>query len=899
LRARWYRQGRPRWYSTDDGATWLPVANYVLSGVNWSGTGPTYASVQTGTIAVRDHASQTLQSLAASFNVVLPGNSSTGALVLADGSGVDGIGAGLTTGTVGTPALLAVNFGTTAGSVADGGALASAAGSIATAAAAAATALAAANSALPTAGGTMTGPMAFASGAGTITSGTNLYAAPTDQLWLGAAAGTGAVYSATIAGVTSNPGTTAADKIWNNGGMLALAGAANPAPTMAPTFTAAQPYADVAGSAGIFSHNGGIVPTPPAVLTGLRVGDKWKLGVFNAGEVLQPSALADAWPTLQNFLLYAQLHRLAQAGVSLDNIAERKFVDVLLPAGNYYVSQPLVVPDGVRFGGPGRILPTPYVGAQTGTTVSGVFDGTVSAQANYTPVVAVAPRGHLSDLNICVAYDGGYQHKSSGVCIGKNWQPTAGAPLTIGNPGTGYAVGNQVKLAQPSAAPFSACVATVTAIAGSGSTGPVATAVISAIRGDFALPAVTYNGGPNLQQQQWTAANGFNVFDPAHPGCFLTSNYGAGAGTGATLGIPASSWTADFIAGGNQYLGGAALTNGSQAGRIQVTGAVPNNYDVGGMYGPTFNVMLTGLEFEIDSIQGLGGRAGLWAIGAQDARIGRLNFVDAATFAWFRYAGSIECPNCVADTCGQVVVIDQSHGIVLKGRAFFEEGNIVNPLPACNVGVTGAGSGPVQGAFAIGAGSTLAAPVIGCNLEFILFNMGGLPASTIAAKGLTGVSASTQPAICTISNAVANRIDLAVSNNSQYGASGGSPFPNPSLQPTSGIYQLGANVDSGNDLRGSIDTVPTIDSVAPPAQMVTLTTGHGFPGCAIRVWDGLHQCRIGPFNTVEMFGTAAPSNGISGTGAGLAAPGSTYVVTTGGSGRRYVNTGTQASPIWS
>jgi len=48
-----------------------------------------------------------------------------------------------------------------------------------------------------------------------------------------------------------------------------------------------------------------------------------------------------------------------------------------------------------------------------------------------------------------------------------------------------------------------------------------------------------------------------------------------------------------------------------------------------------------------------------------------------------------------------------------------------------------------------------------------------------------------------------------------------------------------------------------------------------------------------------MFGTAAPSNGTSGTGAGLAMPGSTYVDTTGGSGRRYVNTGTQSSPVWS
>jgi hypothetical protein len=124
---------------------------------------------------------------------------------------------------------------------------------------------------------------------------------------------------------------------------------------------------------------------------------------------------------------------------------------------------------------------------------------------------------------------------------------------------------------------------------------------------------------------------------------------------------------------------------------------------------------------------------------------------------------------------------------------------------------------------------------------------------------------------------------------SQYG---GAPSP----LPSSGIYQLGQAVDTGNDLRGSIDTVPVIDGVAAPAQVVTATSGHGFPGCAVRVWDGLHQCWVGPFNTVEMFGTVAPVNGV--TGAGLASPGSTFVDMASGSGRRYVNTGTQTSPIW-
>jgi hypothetical protein len=238
----------------------------------------------------------------------------------------------------------------------------------------------------------------------------------------------------------------------------------------------------------------------------------------------------------------------------------------------------------------------------------------------------------------------------------------------------------------------------------------------------------------------------------------------------------------------------------------------------------------------------------------------------------------------VLDTCGGLAVIDQSHGIRMHGRCFFEEGNINNTnAPLIN---------SQNYALVIGAISTVSFPVSCCDIKFTVINMGGLPASTIASKGLTGVTASTQAAIASLQYLHSSVIDLTVSNTSQYGG-------NPSLLPTSGIYLLGQGVDNGNDLRGSIDTVPTIDGVAAPAQVVTMTTGHGFPGCALRVWDGLHQCWVGPFNVVEMFGAVAPTNGTSGTGAGLATPGSTYVDTAGGAGRRYVNTGTQSSPVWS
>ena len=265
---------------------------------------------------------------------------------------------------------------------------------------------------------------------------------------------------------------------------------------------------------------------------------------------------------------------------------------------------------------------------------------------------------------------------------------------------------------------------------------------------------------------------------------------------------------------------------------------------------------------------------------AQDVRISRLNFVGANIFFWASGAGSIECANCVSDTCGCVAVIDQSHGIRLHGRAFYEEGNIKTGGPAIN---------PQGAAFLIGAVSTSTYPVSCCDLKFTVLNMGGLPASTIAAYGLTGVTPNQQAACAKLSYLFSSVIDLTVSNISQYGG-------NPSPLPTSGLYQLGFSVDNGNDLRGSLDTVPTIDGVAPPAQIVTATAGHAFPFCNLNVWDGLHQCRIGPGGVVDILGAVAPTNGTSGTGAGFAVPCSTYRNTA--SGITYRNTNTTASPTW-
>jgi hypothetical protein len=817
------------------------------------------------------------------------------------------VGAALTLNAYGT---LTATFGTITGTVADGGALAaeiaraeaaegtlttsvSAASSAAgSASASASTALTLAQGALPLSGGTLTGAVAF-SGSGTLSAGSNLYLQPTNQLWLGSASGTGAVYSATIANTTSNPGSAAVGKVWNNGAVLSLAGASAPSPSFAGTFVASQSFADVVGTSGIFPH--ATYPTPPSPRSGLLQGDRWKAqGIFSAADFVAPSGSTsisgtsydnDVWPALQALLLYVQGAYLAATGTGLANIINRTFFDVHLPAGNYAVSQPLIVPRFVRLGGPGTIKPTPYVNPQSGTLTSGIFDGTVNSSTNFLPLVVCASQSHLSDLNLYPSgYTGAYTYKTSGLVIGKNWQATA---VTVGSAGTGYSVGQVYLLANPDGLPFSAIFITITSVNGAGGI----TGATILYKGAYSLPpsANMYNGAAGLQETQWAS---LGVFDPLVPHALLVASQSSSPGSGGASGSNASmipTWETDFP-GGNYYATGTvSVPSGTTAGRITIHSAVQNNY-VNPTYGPTYNVQISGLECEIESIRGLGGRAGLWAVNCQDLRINKLNFVGTSTFVWARYFGSIECPNCVIDTCGQAFVLDQGHGAIFKFRAFFEEGNIVNPLPPCNTGYAGSAS---PGAISIGYGSTTTAPVLCCRLDGTLNNMGGLPASTISAYGLTGVSATQQTALVSIASAIDCYVDVQGSNYSQYAASGGGPTASP--LPASALYSLGVNVDPGCVLKGSMDTLVVIDGVAVTTAIVTRTSGGAIP-CEVDVTDTYNQTRIRSRGICTIDQSGAPVNGSSGTGVNQAAVGSQYI--NNANGTIYRNTGSLASPTW-
>ncbi len=59
-------------YSVDDGATWTAATNFALAGGDYTANGPTYPTPTTGIIQLRDHATHSLISSPAFFDVVKP-----------------------------------------------------------------------------------------------------------------------------------------------------------------------------------------------------------------------------------------------------------------------------------------------------------------------------------------------------------------------------------------------------------------------------------------------------------------------------------------------------------------------------------------------------------------------------------------------------------------------------------------------------------------------------------------------------------------------------------------------------------------------------------------------------------------------------------------------------------
>jgi hypothetical protein len=550
-----------------------------------------------------------------------------------------------------------------------------------------------------------------------------------------------------------------------------------------------------------------------------------------------------------------------------------------LPRGTYLVSQPLVVPEYVNLHTDGLIVRTPYTGDQSNngtTSVPGSFYATSNpAQAQFEPTVIIAPRGHASKLNVYVG-NANIDFRGSGVVIGKTWQALAGGACTVGAAGSGYAVGDLVVLAQPQASTYWPWVAQVSAVNSSG--GIVSATVYQT--GGYGLP-------PTLQAQQWTLANGFAVFDTANPGCFVqTKAYRSdfatpSAGLGATL---APAWTPDFV--GGQYNIGAVIQTDTLIGHLNVTGFVPSLYSQ--IYGGTFAVLITGLNGIIDEIEVLGGNDGVYCHYANDWRITTMNCVGSGCGLEIYGCGSIECPNVVFDTCGAALLINQSDRVQVRGLAFFEQSNVTAAYayPASLVNAITQGYAGYS-ALQIGQASTPGYPNAHLDIALTLVNMGGLPASTIAAypgTSIGGQSPRAMPYAMTLSYTLASRFDLRVTN---IGEQGGAT----TQFPCAGFVCFGQNVDASNEVRGIIDG-PGI--VTGPA--VSVTSGHGFPVCGIRIFDAVAGGWVGAGGTYELTGSGVPVNGTSGTGVGKAAKGSTYRDIAGPG--LYIQTGSISSPTW-
>jgi hypothetical protein len=641
---------------------------------------------------------------------------------------------------------------------------------------------------------------------------------------------------------------------------------------------ASIPWIATAASSTVFSH--GTLPASPFPRSGLAFGDRERLAArYNFAEVWDTEANYDAYPKLQAFLLYCQSMALAMKNSNYDANCFRMFVTAYLPRGTYLVSQPLVVPEYVNLHTDGLILRTPYTGDQSNngtTSVPGAFyAASAGAQGQFEPTVIIAPRAHASKLNVYVG-NSNINFRGSGIAIGKTWQAQVGGACTIGAAGSGYSVGDLIVLAQPQAATYWPWVAQVSAVTASG--GVAAASVYQT--GGYGLP-------PALQQQQWILANGFSVFDTANPGCFVQSKaYKSdfttpSAGLGATL---APAWTPDFL--GGEYNIGAVIQTDTLIGHLNVTGFVPSIYSQ--TYGGTFAVLITGLNGVIDEIEILGGNDGVYCRYANDWRITTMNCVGSGCGLEVYGSGSIECPNVVFDTCGAALLINQSDRIQLRGLAFFEQSNITAayayPASLANAitqGYTG------YSAIQIGQASTTGFPNAHLDIAMTLVNMGGLPASTIAAYPGTAIATQSpraMPYAMTLSYTLASRFDLRVTNIGEQGGAA-------TLLPCAGVVCFGQNVDSSNEIRGTIDG-PGI--VTGPA--VTLTSGHGFPACSIRIFDSVAGGWVGAGGAYELTGSGAPVNGASGTGVGKAVKGSTYRDLAGPG--FYLQTGAVTSPVW-
>lgn len=423
----------------------------------------------------------------------------------------------------------------------------------------------------------------------------------------------------------------------------------------------------------------------------------------------------DLTTSIQNFLLWCQLQALAiRPQSSIPGLSQRLKVKAILPWNYYRVTCPIVVPEFVDFVTYGVMVRDGTTGTITNNYTG---DTTTKALANWVqPTVIIVPHAHATEtVNILCNSNTTGLDRGSGLMVGKNWTQDI---LSVGatNPvvtagGSAYTVNDILTCAQPSDPPYVASTYRVTSVNGSGAI----TGVVIVEQGAYALP-------PVLQAQQWTTANGFNVFD-VNGNIRVTG----GTGTGASI---APNWLVDFPDTSSNFL----YYNGGRGGLIGDTiighiNPVQSNFktaSVDAIYGQIFLLKLYGLNFVIDEIEGLFGYYGLWLENVSDCRFTTINTVKSMCLLRLFRCASFECPNIVVDTpfsSAPAYFIDDCQGIILKnGYGFFRDvaNNTGYVYPIVTVGAfstgTSFGMNIELDMYGLGAGGTDDAhiPYIGC-----------------------------------------------------------------------------------------------------------------------------------------------------------------------------------------
>ncbi len=502
---------------------------------------------------------------------------------------------------------------------------------------------------------------------------------------------------------------------------------------------------------------------------------------------------SDVTTSVQQFLLYCQLVALTmKAGSGTDGLIQRASVNAYFPRGSYPVSCPVIIPEYVNM-----VMDGFWVRTGSSGTVTGFYTGdtTTKALANlYQPTVILVPRSHARRLNIICNSNG--SDRGSGMAVGKNWTMAA---LGITSGGTGYSVNDVLTFSRPSVAPYVAATATVASVNGSGTI----TGINLTVAGAYALP-------PVLQAYQWTAANGFSVFD-ANGNISVTG----GTGSGASI---SNTWVADWtVSGGKTYLMGYGSVISDYI--IDHVNIVQSARSFDSTYGPTFNCQFYGLNGKLGEFEVQLAFYGFIFNFCSDLHITKLNPVQCEAGVYMENSSNIHCPQVIIDTptgASSAMLIDASSLIDLRGTIFFHS-------------LSNLGS---QGPAAIAIGSILTTVSENIRLSFSMLSAGsGGDASHVSSIGAPAIS---------LAYVSCYDIDIPASNRD---AGYGSVF-----SVINKIATFGSGVGYGR-VKGSIElTYNSITSGVIPST------------CELDVWDS--DVNITPGSITVTIGGTATNNDV-------------------------------------